>query len=493
MGGSLHILRCYVHLTILVSMLFVVGICSAQTETHSLPGITEGLHAVVDLDSTRAAWFQQSDSIQRKYDSVLIVSSKTISTIQTEFNTLKGAVDSLAWVQRIDSAVRWTNDRLGALTRKSDSVRNAIRARLDSIPLPRELREKADVLVSDMSQFSAPLSSDLQSNIRQILPPETRSVLESMPGLSSGISDVLAAPDVSSISNIDLSSVSQIGKQGAKLTSAARSIDVEDLSKTAEQQLTSVTELGEVRSEIAEGAPLTSLMGKVNDEESAREYLLEQAKQQAIDHFSGQTDKLQTAMDAIARHKARIPTVASLNDLPKRAPNEMKGKVFVERLVPGVAFQLLKKEDLITIDINVYSGYRFTKRLTVGGGWNERVGLNTRAVSFTSGDVRIYGPRAFSSFKLPRGFEPRVELELMNTFIPPYIRNPHVDPGSRRWVWGAFIGMSKTYSITKRIRGTAMIMVRLFDPDRTSPYPDVVNARFGIEVPIKKRSPARAP
>lgn len=76
----------------------------------------------------------------------------------------------------------------------------------------------------------------------------------------------------------------------------------------------------------------------------------------------------------------------------------------------------------------------------------------------------------------------------MNTFVPPYIKTIPVDPGSREWVGGAFVGMKKDYTLYKKVKGTAMVMLRLFDPDRKSPYADVVNARFGFELPMRKKA-----
>jgi hypothetical protein len=75
----------------------------------------------------------------------------------------------------------------------------------------------------------------------------------------------------------------------------------------------------------------------------------------------------------------------------------------------------------------------------------------------------------------------------MNTFVPPYIKVSPADLGQREWVWGVFVGMKKGYKFWKKINGTALIMLRLFDPHRKSPYADVVNARFGFEFPMKKK------
>src|SRR6188474_1032418 len=111
----------------------------------------------------------------------------------------------------------------------------------------------------------------------------------------------------------------------------------------------------------------------------------------------------------------------------------MKGKPIIERLVPGIAIQLQKKDDDVLTDFNLYFGYRFTRRFTSGAGWNQRVGYNTDHYNWSNDKTHIYGPRIFSEYKLSRGFSPRAELETMNTFVPPFVKKLPVDPGSREW------------------------------------------------------------
>ena len=75
----------------------------------------------------------------------------------------------------------------------------------------------------------------------------------------------------------------------------------------------------------------------------------------------------------------------------------------------------------------------------------------------------------------------------MNTKVPPSTFTPSLDPSRREWVWGAFLGLKKEYRFLKNVKGTAMVMTRLFNPDHKSPYADVLNVRFGFEFPMKKK------
>ena len=71
--------------------------------------------------------------------------------------------------------------------------------------------------------------------------------------------------------------------------------------------------------------------------------------------------------------------------------------------------------------------------------------------------------------------------------IPTPTKLSTTDPTKREWVWGAFIGLKKEYRIIRNIKGTAMVMTRLFNPDHKSPYADVLNVRFGFEFPMRKK------
>ncbi|HTF16618.1 MAG TPA: hypothetical protein VK658_01025 [Chryseolinea sp.] len=480
-----------------VPVVLVINSSNGQVAIDSISSKTIPLRAVVALDSIKASWLSEYESLNAECDSVISNSAQKLNVVRQNIATLNAAFDSSKFAQRIDSILRWKDEKLKRLTKKSDSIQQAVKSKLDRLPLPPELRAKADQVVNDVNRLSARLNQSLQSGIRGAtlkLAPDVSQSLQSITDVGSGVMDLVKEGDPTNLSDIGMNGLAKLEQvKGIERVTHATEGGSEGLSTAAQEQLSSTSLLNGVQEQISKGSQLNSMLSRAGDEEAVKQQLLQQAQEQAMDHFKDHADKLSKAMAAIGKHKARIPSVTSLNDIPRRTPNEMKGKPFIERLVPGVAFQLLKKDKLVSVDFNFYAGYRFTKRLTAGAGWNERVGFNTKTLALAPGDVRIYGPRMFSSYKLSRGFEPRVEVEMMNTFIPLYIRNPHIDPGSRRWVWGAFVGMAKTYNITKRLRGTATIMLRLFDPNRTSPYPDVINARFGVELPIKKRDRQKAP
>lgn len=217
-------------------------------------------------------------------------------------------------------------------------------------------------------------------------------------------------------------------------------------------------------------------------EQDAKDMVIDKA----IDHFAGQEDKLREAMKQVSKYKQKYPSAQSLQDLPKRPPNPMKVKPFIERLVPGLTFQYQNKNAYL-FDMYLYSGYRITERITSGLGWNQRLARDEDN-NYWKHQAYIYGPRLFGSFELGEGFLVYLETEVMNTFVP----NVRVDPdtGAREWVWGMSVGIKKTYTIYKNLRGTVFALYNIFDPHHKAPYVDRLNMRVGFEFAFKKKRKA---
>jgi hypothetical protein len=168
----------------------------------------------------------------------------------------------------------------------------------------------------------------------------------------------------------------------------------------------------------------------------------------------------------------------------RKPVNAMKGKSFIKRIVPAIGFQVLKTENTVFADLNPSIGYRFTGKLTSGIGWNHRLSYQLHSQHLTTHN-HLYGPRAYAQYSLKKGFYPRAEFDLMRTEVPASTLKSN-DPNSYRWVPGVFVGIKKGYKITRRLRSTASVMVRVINPNNQSPYKDVVNARFGFEFVMDK-------
>lgn len=219
------------------------------------------------------------------------------------------------------------------------------------------------------------------------------------------------------------------------------------------------------------------------DKEALKQQALQQAPKLAKNHFKGQEAALQEAINKVNSYKKKYTELIDLENIPKRKPNAMKDKPLIERLVPGMTFQIQKSES-VWLDYNPSLSYLISGRFVAGLGWNERIGI-TNHFGFTSTD-RIYGPRTFLEVKIKKGFSVRADVEKMYTFVPPNIFSP-TDLGGNRWVGSAFIGMKKQYDFMKSVKGNFQFLYNCYDDHDNSPYTSRFNVRFGFEFPMKKK------
>ena len=276
----------------------------------------------------------------------------------------------------------------------------------------------------------------------------------------------------------------QVYQEDIKKITEGNFADVEKLPETIEQQATRIEGIDELQKQSGIIDQHTTKFDDFKNPAKGKKKAVELAKKAAVDHFDGKQEKLKAAMEKISKYKQKYSSVSSIKDLPKRPPNVMKGKPFIERLVPGLYFQCQQK-NMYLLDVNPYVGYRISGRFTTGAGWNQRYAYDKPSRSFDT-RARIFGPRAFVDFKLGKGFIAHVESESMNGFVPSTLRgNP--DTGRKEWVWSFMTGIKKEYKIYKNLKGTALIQYNLFNRYYKAPYVDRLNSRVGFEYSIKKK------
>lgn len=467
---------------------------SFYQHSDSLKGTYQGKFS--KMDSAQHMLELKLDSLTSLTDPSRILSGSDIASIQSRW---KGKIDSLKSIghpsakitQGLDSISQLRTDMLSDLNSKMQSLKEKTVSKLNDLNLSTEATDKLSDVTGKIEGFQIP-AKDL--NISSLNIENSNSIgslgnldlqlpvsgvgngnvgeLKSLDGVTDGLPNLTDkvgdyGNDIQGLSNGNLS-------------------DVKELPKIAEAKAEELSGLKEVEDQTQPLHEYKDLVGKIQNPDSLKGFAKEQIKQVAVNHFAGKEEQLKQAMEIIAKYKSKYSSINSIADIAKRQPNEMKGKPLIERIIPGIGIQVQKKGEDVLVDFNAYAGYHFTGRITAGLGWNQRVAYTIDRRTFNS-DSRIYGPRAFGEYKLWKGFSPRVELENMNTNIPPITHNQTVDPLSREWVWGAFVGVKKEYKFIKNVKGTALVMMRLFNPDHKSPYVDVVNVRFGFEFPMRKK------
>ncbi|MBX2966854.1 MAG: hypothetical protein KF845_11960 [Cyclobacteriaceae bacterium] len=421
------------------------------------------------LDSLQRQTELQYQDLRHEYDSIADTYTKITGSLQNQIdslNSLGQPVDKLT--SKLDSINSAKEEKLYALKQKAESVKQKAKEKISNLDLPKEVSGEVGKYTAALDNVDISLPAT-EFNIPKVnLDGITNLSLPNINNPLTGGLDNLNIPEI----NTNLGNVT--GKISAIQNELPETPTIENIASKAEEK---ATELASEKFGELPGVPEIPA-----DEEQAKEIVINEVKKQAIDHFVGKQDKLQAAMDQMSKYKQKYSSVQSIKDLPKKLPNEMKGKPLRERLVPGLSLQIQKRNDW-WFDFNPYIGYRFTGRITAGMGWNQRVAFNFGKGNFDQ-DMFIYGPRSYGEFRIKKGFSGRLEIETMNT---PVRIPPSQDFATREWVWSSMAGLKKEYRISKSLRGNTQVLYNLFNPKYKSPYTDRLNMRIGIEYKIPKK------
>ncbi len=453
------------------------------------------------LPDSVVALYQKADSIRQEFNTQVTELQKeyteTTAAIDQKIAGINHTIDSLGQLnlptehllQKRDSLAQLIQQTESKFTSKLDALKSKTTEKLDGLDLPPEYKEPLTAITSKMDAIN--LNSGGLPNFEidgyslDLGVEGIGNVTDNAPNIGK-LGEVIDAPDLDK-------SLGEVGEVTEQLKGYQEDIsnitegnldEVKALPETIEQKAAEHAGISELEKGAGELGAYQEQLEALGDAESAKEKAVETAKKVAIDHFAGKEEKLKAAMEQMAKYKQRYSSVQSIKDLPKRPPNAMKGKPFVERLVPGLFFQFQQRYYNL-FDFNPSIGYRISRRFTAGAGWNQRVAYDRRRHAWSDIGV-IYGPRVYVDFRLKRGFIAHIDSELMNTFVPSVIGgNPEV--GHREWVWGMMTGIKKEYKVYKNLRGTVLLQYNLFNRKFKAPYADRLNSRIGVEYQIKKR------
>lgn len=432
------------------------------------------------IDSVTHQFSKQIDSLQQAYHSA----KTNITTLQ---NGYQQKVDSLnarnlpteKYTAKVDSLQAELTSLQHKATKGIDSLKQNVSAKIKLLKLPPEANAKVSALSASLDkinfqsmdagalpslefgQFNLPLSGISQPDINGL--SSIKDVSENIPALNN--------PSLQD----NLGKVSELSAQAGEIQEQVKAGNV---TGAIEDKAAQLDEVKAIQQQALPTMPeLPAELPTSSDE--AKEVLVEQAKKAAVNHFAGKEAALQQAMDKMSKYKNKYSNVQSIKDLPKKAPNEMKEKPFVERLVEGVSLQFFR-DDNFKMDFTPYLGYRFTTRLTAGAGWNQRIIFGDH----NSHRKNVYGPRVYGEYNVFKGFFGRLEVETMNAFVR---QNLQSEAGHREWVPAILAGIKKDYKIYGRLKGTAFLLYNCYNPNYKSPYGDRLNVRMGFEYSIKKR------
>lgn len=441
------------------------------------------------LDSIRNDFTLEVHNIQQEYQHV-------VAQIDAQGQALNNTVDSLRklnlpagkYTRKIDSLQRLKTNFESKYRSRFDSLKSKTIGRLLSVDLPPEYKEPLQKFTKSITGLN------INTDIRKIQSIEIQGYplapMDGLDGLTSKAGRIGNIEDFGNLPEVE-TPIGDLGKVDNKAGAYQEDLAnitqgnmqaVDKLPESIEHQAARIDGVEELQKQSAMMEKHQAQLGKLADHRDAKEKAVAMAKEKAVDHFAGKEEQLKTAMDKLSKYKEKYSSASSIRDLPKRPPNPMKGKPFIERLVPGLYFQYQQKTYYL-LDANPYLGYKISGRFIAGAGWNHRLSYDRKYERWNQRS-RIFGPRAYVDFKLGKGFIAHLEGESMNSFVPSTIHG-NQDAGERQWVWSFMTGLKKEYKIYKNLKGTALIQYNLFNRYYKAPYVDRVNSRIGFEYILK--------
>ncbi len=259
------------------------------------------------------------------------------------------------------------------------------------------------------------------------------------------------------------------------------------LKGMAEQQLMQREEIRTIKEHEQEIEKLKQLQAEYKtkaeeyrDPEKLKSEALQKAGEVATDELLAQQSKLKQAQSKLDKAKRKYGDVQSINDLPKRPPNPMKGIPFRERFFPGVTFQFAKKDQYSTLYLAPQVYYRLNGRWDIGGGGIVNLNFDSNPHWVEGHD--LWGYKALVNFRFFKSFYFRLEGERVNQELPLATAS---DKTYNRWTNVILGGIGKEFSISKLFKGQTMLLYNYKEME-FNPYSSRIIVRVGIDLSLKK-------
>jgi hypothetical protein len=497
-----------------IMLIFING-GALKAQIKKIDSLSSTIDSVYNVGSTKSAWVREkADSLKNslKLTKVDSVEAVAVSKIDSATRKLNNAIDSLNNLQmpgeqylvKVDSLFKKYRQRLQTeVTNHSDSLGVGVKQKLEKIDSVYASRTRVlDSIIVANTGKSIAIDGKFEG-IDLKLPVENQ-------GLDLGIDSPLnvqgvSAPDIGNPLNpklnIDLpevdgleklndlkevaNDVTNLSKEVTEISEEAKKLKEGDHSERLEQE---IGDQAKRVDEVNQLSKQTKAIDQVKDQvESSKdlndpEVLQEKAKKKFVNHFAGKEEMLQKDLDEIGKLQMKYRDIPDARNLPKRRPNEMKDKPFVERLVPAVYFQVYNSEST-SADVAPYLGFRISGRVTAGLSIYERVLLNGKEVAIKVED--LYGYRLSQNFKLASGLYTHLEFDRFEDKLVK-VKGGQGYTGSYGWNSRVNFGMYRTYSLGRGFKGS---MILLYDVLKIKKFPQSNHSafRFGFEYTIKKR------
>lgn len=428
------------------------------------------MDSVKKLKLPTAALQKKADSLQQKQQSLMNEVNQKQSQLQ-----LKVSTRYQKWTSKIDSL------------RNKNGVPAANAPVLESVTDKLKLPTSANTALPSKQTPKAPA-------INQLVPNQLSPKLPNAPSLGSNdFSTLNLSKDLQSAGGkLSLPNNAQLKQWDNQLKTVSNPLGevkskmgevnnaLKDPGKSAEDAAKQLKEVSTVSKEMGNAEKLLKENEAMKAAEKMKDpnALKEEAAKKAIDHFAGKEQELKQAMDQMAKYKKKLPSLESLDKMPKHLwipRNGLKGKPFRERVRFGLNAGLKARRDTIGVDFFPNVSYNLTGRVELGGGFNYRVVWLDRSSSFQQKNP-AWGFYMFGTFKTYKSVLMRLEADAFST-----ARFGGVGEAVKReWQWNWYLGAQTSYSISKNCKGNVQMLYN-FQKRLTDSFPEQLVIRVGVQ------------
>jgi hypothetical protein len=468
------------------------------------------------------------DKITSTTDSITTIVNKPFDKVATLADSpqqksgdfIQRRVDSLQ--QRVDKPIDKINDKASRLTKpvdqKADAVNQCIDDKTQNVQtsIQQGFNKATDGSVKAPGQNIGGVDFNVSTN--QSALQGTNISNPNLPGVNTNVDGVklpdgslklpdsdlnvdqlqskadLNLPQADKIKNIK-ANVSQVDSKLAEAENYEQEIkgikkldsaSIQDAAKRLEDKAADIADVSRAEEQkqalTKQQMEYMNMMQRYQDPKLLKDEIQRKSRNVVNGKINQYTPSFKEAQKKIADAKKLNSKGDKFKDLKLKRENELADKPTYERLVPGITLQVYQKE-VFTIDWGAQVGYKFTNRILAGAGGVYRMGVSEKYSSWVK-SLGIYGYRVYGNFNLLKGFYAHGEFESLH--VSRYT-NPQtlLEIGSQQ-AYSGYFGLGKRYDITKKIRGSAIVLYRVeFEGDL--PSMSKINLRIGFDLNTKKR------
>lgn len=442
------------------------------------------------LDSLKSNGYQ-SDSLQQDLQNILNSPQQKLESLLGFRERFK--MDVSKGLSRLDTL----QDLENILAEKADVV-NKISTELRVGPLGKDLIPDVNSSVPDLSLPSGVVTDVDVNKDNPLLPQKPDLDLSAgIPGadLSSPLKQLTKRAEILTDKTSGLTDIAKNAADVAKKADEYKTdigkvqeeglLRSEKLDEVAESQALRIDELKAFKEQkaVEELEAYKKLIEQYKNEKRIEEEMKAKVKELANDVIVQNSGKVNDTMKKISRYKRKFSDVPDIRNLPRRAPNPLKGQSWRERVIPGIALQTLNNKKVwLELDPQVY--YKLNGNWSAGIGGMYRFSMNPDKITFDDFGS-MYGGKSFIQYNAFKAFFLRTEVQLVEwkpwrwtISDPRYIDKTYV---------GA-IGLGKSYMVAKRVKGNAQTLYH-WHWKGLDPYAPKIMIRLAFDFSLEKRKP----